>query len=245
MATTPNAQPDSLITPPLSTKRSHYAFIYLSAGFIILSATAHFIMGAAGERFFPQFKEQATPPPQKVTVQTLIKPPPTTKPTPPPTPTPLPTPTPPPSQSTPPPAHLKMNVIKTHNEGGTGPAEVAYTSAPHGDENGVPQGPPTTAPAAPAAEPARPQEPVGITDAEYKYKAPVDYPEPARQQSTQGTAIVLVTIGTSGELVAVKIYRSSGSPLLDNAALRAARASLFKPPSVQTDYLLEYVFQLE
>ena len=54
-----------------------------------------------------------------------------------------------------------------------------------------------------------------------------------------------MAIGTSGQLVAVKIYQSSGNALLDNAALRAARASTFRPPSVQSDYLLEYVFQLE
>jgi TonB family protein len=53
-----------------------------------------------------------------------------------------------------------------------------------------------------------------------------------------------VTISPSGTLVAAKIYQSSGSPLLDNAALKAARASTFKPPSQQSDYLIDYVFQL-
>jgi len=236
--------PEVSTSPPLYTKRDRYAFLYLALGFMILSAIGHFGLGAAGERIFPHFQEEATPPPQRVTVQTLIKPPPTPTPTPPPTPPPPPTPAPPTLKNTPPPARLKLNVVKTHSEGGTGPAEVAYTPAPDGNENGVPQAPSTTAPTAPAAA-AGPQGPVSVTDADYKYKAPLEYPEPAKLQGIQGKTIVLVTIGTSGQLVAVKIYQSSGNALLDNAALRAARASTFRPPSVQSDYLLEYVFQLE
>ncbi|HME82744.1 MAG TPA: TonB family protein [Candidatus Eremiobacteraceae bacterium] len=241
MATTPSAPPKARTTPALFTKRDRYALIYLSAGFIILSAVGHFIMGAAGEHFFPQFKEEATPPPQKVTVQTLIKPPPTPKPTPKPTPTPPATPTPPPLKNTPPPARLKMNVIKTHSEGGTGPAEVAYTPAPHGNENGVPSAPPTSAP---TANP-RPAGPVGVADSDFKFKAPLDYPELAKEQGIQGTAVVIVTIAPSGALLGAKIYQSSGNALLDNAALKAARASTFKPASFESDYLIDYVFQIE
>lgn len=224
------------------TKREKYALIYLSLGFIILSAVGHFVMGAAGEKFFPKFQEEATPPPQKVTVQTLIKPPPTPKPTPPPTPTPLPTPTPPPLKNTPPPAKLKLNVMKSHSTGGTGPAEVAYTPVPHGNENGIPQGVPTAAPATAAPRPAGP---VNVTDADFRSKVQPEYPELAKQQGIQGTAVVMVTISASGALVSAKIYQSSGNPLLDNAALKAARASTFKPPSYQSDYLIDYVFQLD
>ncbi|HZV79739.1 MAG TPA: hypothetical protein VFF60_09055, partial [Candidatus Binatus sp.] len=75
MASTPSAQGSKQrITPALFTKREKYALLYLSIGFIVLSAVGHFVIGAAGEKVFPHFKEEATPPPQKVTVQTLIKP---------------------------------------------------------------------------------------------------------------------------------------------------------------------------
>jgi TonB family protein len=241
LATTPSTQPKARITPALFTKRDRYALIYLSAGFIILSGLGHFVLGAAGEHFFPQFKEEATPPPQKVTVQTLIKPPPTPKPTPKPTPTPLPTPTPPPLKNTPPPAHLKMNVVKTHSEGGTGPAEVAYTPPPHGSENGVPSAPPTEAP---TANP-RPVGPTTATDSDFKNRVIPEYPELVKEQGIQGTAVVEVTIAPSGALLSAKIYQSSGNPLLDNAALKAARASTFKQATYQNDYLIDYVFQIE
>ena len=84
-----------------------------------------------------------------------------------------------------------------------------------------------------------------INDADFRNKVQPEYPELAKQQGIQGTAVVMVTISASGALVSAKIYQSSGNPLLDNAALRAARASTFKPPSLQSDYLIDYVFQLD
>ena len=99
--------------------------------------------------------------------------------------------------------------------------------------------------AAPAATPAPPRGPVTITDAEILRKVEPNYPEMAKEQQIQGTAIIEVTISPSGQVVSVKVYQSSGSSLLDNEALRAARLTVYKPPSVETPYLIEYVFKLE
>ena len=230
MATTPRPR----TTPALFTKREKYALAILSAGFIVLSAVGHFITGAVGERMFPHFQEEATPPPQAVTVQTLIKPSPTPKPTPPPTPTP------PPLKNTPPPPKIKLNVFKSHSTTGTGPAEVAYTPPPHGDTNGVPQGVPTTEPTA-----APPKGPVQITDAEMTNRVQPDYPDMAKEQGIQGTCIVEVVISTNGQVLSAKVFQSSGNALLDAEAIKAAKRSGYKPPSVTTPYLIEYDFKLE
>ena len=234
--------------PPLFTKREAYALTILSVGFIVLSTGLHFLIGAWGESVVPHFREEATPPPQRVTVQTLIKPPP--KPTPTPRPTPTPTP-PPPLKNTPPPVNLKLHVVQTKSTdtSGTGPAENAYTPPPVGNENGVPTAVPTVAPTeAPTAPPS--EGPAEITDSEIIHKVQPDYPELASQQNIQGDVTIRVTIGPQGQVVAAVISSSSGNPLLDEAALRAARETTYKPPLLngvptQRDYLVIYSFRLD
>ena len=254
MATTPPNSPGTGgpgtggALPPLFTKREKYALTALSLIFIILSGAVHFVIGSWGESVIPHFKEQATPPPQKVTVQTLIKPPP--KPTPTPRPTPTPTP-PPPPKNTPPPVNLKLHVVQSHSTDTGGPAEQAYTPPPVGNENGVPTAVPTVAPtAAPATAAPAPAGPVEATDADFIHKVEPDYPELASQQNIQGDVTVRITIGADGNVLAASISSSSGNPLLDAAALKAARASTFKPPTVngvatQRDYLIIYTFRLD
>jgi periplasmic protein TonB len=255
VATTPNSSnagsggggPRPL--PPLFTKTEKYALTFLSIAFIVVSGLIHFAIGAVGESVVPHFKEEATPPPQKVTVQTLIKPPP--KPTPTPAPTPTPTP-PPPLKNTPPPINLKLHVVqsKSNDTSNSGPAEQAYTPPPVGNENGVPTAVPTVAPTAAATAAPAPAGPVTITDSEFIYKAPAEYPQLAQDQQVQGDVTVRITIGPQGQVVNVSIASSSGNPLLDNEALRAARNSRFKPPLVdgvptQRDYLIVYTFRLD
>ncbi len=56
------------------------------------------------------------------------------------------------------------------------------------------------------------------------------YPEDAIQTGQQGRLLVLFSIGKNGDLVRLKLIRSSGYPLLDQAALQAVRdASPFPP----------------
>jgi protein TonB len=255
VATTPNSSnmgsggggPRPL--PPLFTKTEKYALTFLSIAFIVISGLIHFAIGAVGESVVPHFKEEATPPPQKVTVQTLIKPPP--KPTPTPAPTPTPTP-PPPLKNTPPPINLKLHVVqsKSTDTSNSGPAEQAYTPPPVGNENGVPTAVPTVVPTAAATAPPTPSGPVTLTDSEIIHKVAPEYPTIAQDQNIQGDVTVRVTIGPQGQVVQAVIASSSGNPLLDDAALKAARQTTYKPPMVngvptQRDYLVIYTFRLD
>ncbi|HET9342703.1 MAG TPA: TonB family protein [Candidatus Eremiobacteraceae bacterium] len=235
--------------PPLFTKREKYYITGLSIAFIIASGIIHFAIGSLGESVVPHFKQEATPPPQKVTVQTLIKPPP--KPTPTPHPTPTPTP-PPPPKNTPPPVNLKLHVVQSHSSSNSGgPAEQAYTPPPVGNPNGVPTAMATAASTAPpATAPPTPSGPVEATDAVFINKVAPEYPDMAKEESIQGDVTVRITVGPTGSVLAAVIQESSGNPLLDQAALKAARASTFKPPTyngvaVQLDYLIVYNFRLD
>lgn len=249
MATTPNSSSGSgQQLPPLFTKREKYYLTALSIMFIITSAVVHFAIGAWGESVVPHFKEEATPPPQRVTVQTLIKPPPKPTPTPPPTPTPTP---PPPLKNTPPPISLKLHVVQSHSGGvSNGPVEQAYTPPPVGNENGVPTAVPTVAPTAGPATAAPSTGPVELTDSEIINKVSPEYPQMARDENIQGDVTVRVTIGPQGQVVAAVISSSSGNPLLDAAALKAARETTYRAPTLngvptQRDYLVIYTFRMD
>lgn len=56
-----------------------------------------------------------------------------------------------------------------------------------------------------------------------------DYPEMARLQRAEGTALVQVNIAASGRLENATIARSTGNEHLDREALRAVLASRFAP----------------
>jgi protein TonB len=76
-----------------------------------------------------------------------------------------------------------------------------------------------------------------------------DYPNVAKEQNAQGTAVVLATIGPNGNVLATRIDQSTGNKLLDQAALAAARSSSFEPPRINgkpatETYRLVYTFQL-
>jgi TonB family protein len=61
----------------------------------------------------------------------------------------------------------------------------------------------------------------------FKYTAPLEYPQDAEDKNVTGTAHVHIRIGPQGEPDDVRIATSSGSRLLDDAALRAAKQSTF------------------
>jgi protein TonB len=72
----------------------------------------------------------------------------------------------------------------------------------------------------------------------------------AKEQNIQGTAVVLITIGPNGNVVAASIAESSGNSALDKAALQAAQQSTFRPPLANgipttRQYKIEYVFSLD
>ncbi len=56
-----------------------------------------------------------------------------------------------------------------------------------------------------------------------------DYPELARKAGIEGKAIVEAIIDTDGSVLEAKIFKSSGNPMLDEAAVAAARRSRFTP----------------
>lgn len=56
-----------------------------------------------------------------------------------------------------------------------------------------------------------------------------DYPQAARMRGLEGTVRILATIDPEGRVSEVTVEKSSGSALLDEAACKAVRASVFKP----------------
>jgi len=88
-----------------------------------------------------------------------------------------------------------------------------------------------------------------VTDADFIIQVQPDYPDAAREHNIQGDVLVSVVIGPQGQLVESSIRSSSGSKLLDDAALKAATSSTFRPPlhngvPTQRAYLIRYTFRL-
>jgi len=89
------------------------------------------------------------------------------------------------------------------------PSAAKASSAPSAAERG-------------AKAPARPDD----------RNAPPDYPEEARSRGVEGTAVVLARVGRDGGVIEVTLARSSGSVLLDRAAVGAVRRWRFRPASI-------------
>ena len=104
--------------------------------------------------------------------------------------------------------------------------------------------------AQPTATPSAVATPVVAVDADFVRKGVPEYPELALEQHVEGQVTIRVTIGPDGRVEDATLVRSSGSKLLDDAALDAARTSTFRPPLVNgvptaRDYLIVYTFSLE
>jgi len=121
----------------------------------------------------------------------------------------------------------------------------------------------TAATAAPVATPAtvaavdqQPQAdatpvyaPEVVVDARFVHQAQPDYPEIAKEQNAQGTAVVFATVGPKGNVLSTRIDESTGNKMLDQAAMAAARQSSFEPPQINgkpatETYRLVYTFAL-
>jgi TonB family protein len=75
------------------------------------------------------------------------------------------------------------------------------------------------------------------------------YPERARRAGAEGVVGVRITLAADGSVRQVELTQSSGSRLLDEAALEAARASSFAPASrnrspVESEAVASYRFEL-
>jgi TonB family protein len=227
--------------PPLFSKREKYSLALCSVAFIAFSGFVHTMVGSMGYGLMPHFTVEPTPSPQTVII--ISRP----KSTPKPTPTPHATPTPPPPKVTPP----VLPAVHPPKNTATDTPNVGQTEAPYSP-------PPTPSVVTPSAPPATPDAqpsvaptngPIPTSEGTFKYRAPLDYPEIAIQQHIEGTAVVLVTIGADGALISATIAVSSGNANLDEAALKAARASLYTPylangvPTEQ-QYKIVYDFRL-
>jgi TonB family protein len=75
------------------------------------------------------------------------------------------------------------------------------------------------------------------------------YPERARRAGVEGVVGVRIALAADGSVRQVELTQSSGSRLLDDAALTAARASTFAPASrnqtpVESEAVASYRFEL-
>ncbi len=130
---------------------------------------------------------------------------------------------------------------------------TAGTSADHGASASTSTATAAPSPAAvamaqtPQADATPIYAPDVIVDARFTHEVRPEYPEIARMQNAQGTAIVLATIGPDGKVISARIEQSTGNKMLDAAALTAAEQSGFEPPMINgkpatETYRLVYTF---
>ena len=101
----------------------------------------------------------------------------------------------------------------------------------------------------PAADATPVYAPEVVVDARFVHQVQPDYPEIAKAQNAQGTAVVFATVGPKGNVLSTHIDQSTGNKLLDQAALSAARESSFEAPQINgkpatETYRLVYTFAL-
>jgi protein TonB len=96
------------------------------------------------------------------------------------------------------------------------------------------------APAIAAASP--PAAPVLVTAPRYRRPpAPPDYPPRALEFGLTGTVLVRALVSPGGDTQEVRVWRSSGQPLLDAAALAAVRRWAFEPAAVAGRHVAAWV----
>lgn len=242
----------SVVTPaPAPMRPADRARSFLTYAFLISLAIHFVVLPFFGLKAPAKDKSEV----EKVSVTKKIKvvvptPPPPTPTPPPPTPPPKTTP-PPVKQTNPPPqVKLKINPPKTTSKSNSAASERKYVAPAVGSQNGVPQGTVASAPAAPpgpaaTGAPAPPPTPaptptpapkpacaVPNADATTVQAVEPDYPDIARQQGAVGTAKVKVSLDAAGHVLEASIAKSAGNAALDQAAVKAARASTFAPEVV-------------
>ena len=230
--------------PPLFTKREKYALAVLTITFVVASALVHLVLGGFCSTLLPHFQPEASASIRPVTIDTLASP--TPSPTPPPVPTP----------------HVIASTVPHEQNTVTPRARPVHSPNPSASSSDTPgrdtfpTGPPVISP--PTSQPVVAQRaiptatpgPVQIVDSDFIRKVTPDYPDIAKDENIEGTVTVRVTIGPDGQVADAVITQSSGNALLDDAALRAARDSVFKPPlfdgtPTTREYLIIYTFSLD
>lgn len=67
------------------------------------------------------------------------------------------------------------------------------------------------------------------------------YPDLARRAGIEGTTVVKALVDIDGSIIEVKVLKSSGNQMLDQAALAAARRAKFTPAKQRDKYVRVYV----
>ncbi|MDN7424979.1 energy transducer TonB [Burkholderia sp. AU45388] len=165
-----------------------------------------------------------------------------------PAPRPAPTPPAPPKPRTEPPKPVapakpeKAHVLASHAPSPrTVEAAPQETPKPAQPQPAAPSPTPHPAPEAAPAQPVAPPAPgPNLLDAPKQISAGElkqlgcqmprpDYPAKARRLQQEGTVVVHLSIGTDGAVTSARVAQSSGSPLLDAAAVAAIRAGRCHP----------------
>ena len=156
------------------------------------------------------------------------------------------------------PANATVDTTASTTTSGTTTSAGAATAAPAttgSTTNGAAAAPENTTATVAAAD-QQPQAdatpvyaPEVVVDARFIHQAQPDYPEVAKVQNAQGTAVVFATVGPNGKVISTRIDQSTGNKLLDQAALTAAHQSSFQPPQINgkpatETYRLVYTFTL-
>ncbi len=149
----------------------------------------------------------------------------------------------------------RLQAAQANANGNSSTSLLAGTTSPVFQNSTVSQpaatAPPTPEPAAatPDAQPTPVYAPRVVVDARFVDRVAPAYPDIAREQGAQGTAIVLATVGPKGNVISVALDQSTGNKVLDQSALAAARTSRFQPPEIggkpaTETYRIVYTFDL-
>jgi protein TonB len=85
---------------------------------------------------------------------------------------------------------------------------------------------PTTPPAVAGAEPPAPKV---VTSVEFIRRPQVQYPPLARRLGEHRRVVLRVLVDREGRAERIEVQTTSGSPRLDEAAIRAARDAIYRP----------------
>lgn len=88
---------------------------------------------------------------------------------------------------------------------------------------------PTPAPAVDEVVPLPPVPPIREAYPVYQKNPPPEYPRLARRRGYEGAVIMEVLVTRQGRVEDLRLFRSSGYPILDRAAMAAVKGWVFEP----------------
>jgi protein TonB len=118
------------------------------------------------------------------------------------------------------------------------PEEKPQPPPPPKPEMTIPEPKPNPPPPPPVVQPVvipppKPKPPteeyVPVTQPNFAMQATHVYPPEAARRHQQGTVVLMLYVNGSGTLDKIEIVKSSGFPLLDEAAIREMKLSKFQP----------------